>query len=152
MSNVVELIRNGFKTQINSVVGAGWNDLNHVYLVEKNDFRGNDKRFGVIPMAMASAENGINRKYVSDQDFQVVLTHGYLPKTTNDLDLQEKILLLFDKLDEIFKQIYATKAGVPSQVLNIQTFNVAEPEILEENKLIVLRADFSVRYRQNLNN
>ena len=56
---------------------------------------------------------------------------------------------MYDKLDEIFKDLVHTKVGLPANVLNAFGPSFSEPEILGDarNKFVALRMQFIIKYR-----
>lgn len=146
MSNLVEQIANSMETQIASVVGSEYAELDYKFDVSKNDFFNNKQRFGVIPQG-ASTGLSITKVYTLDHSFEVILTHDYINKDKTDADQRRVTYELFDKLDEIFKQLYRSKAGLTNIVLNIGELTVSEPEFLDEESLAILRAQLLVTYR-----
>lgn len=148
MSNIVEQINDGIKSTVATAVGVDWSELNYVIDVEKNDFKTNRKRYGVHPLEMDTVP-GILKHYNVDHVFEVILTHDYI-NMVNDTDQRAKTFLLYDKFDEIYKDLFRTKAGLPAIVLNIGTFSAQPPEYLTEDSIAILRTRFTVTYRQSI--
>ena len=123
--------------------------LKYYYDISKNDFKGNTLRYGVIPKS-ADSEVGVVRAVTITQEFQIILTDDYRNTPKNDQSLQSNIKALYDKMDDVLHSLYMTKLGVPSIVLLTTLNGIEEPEILEENKVVALRMNISVRYRRNL--
>ncbi len=145
--NVVEQINNAMKTRIASLLASPWAELNYVLDVGKNEFKGNTKRYGVRPLN-GDTVSGVTRHYTINQDFEVILTHDYIPHPTNDVDQRAKTFLLYDKMDVIFKDLFCSKANLNTIILNIEELNMAEPEYSLAENVVVLRALFTVKYRQ----
>lgn len=148
--NIVEQINDGITTVVTSSLGVGYSELSYLIDVEKNNYKSNTKRYGVRPLS-GSTTSGITRNYTLDHSFQIILTHDYFSNPSNDQDQRDKTFLLLDKLDEIMKNLFINKAGLPSIVLNIDSVSIAEPEYFDEEKVVVLRADFNIKYRQAVN-
>lgn len=148
--NIVEQINDGVTSEVASALGAGYSELSYLLDVQKNNFKTNTKRYGVRPLSGSTA-SGVTRQYTLDHSFQVILTHDYFSNPSNDQDQRDKTFLLFDKLDEIMKNLFINKAGLPSIILNIDSVSIAEPEYFDEEKVVVLRADFNIKYRQAVN-
>lgn len=148
--NVVEQINDAITTEVSTTLGVNYAELNYLLDVEKNNFVSNAKKYGVRPLS-ASTTEGVTRFYTLDHAFQVILTHDYAPHPANDQDQRDKTFLLFDKLDDLMKNLFKNKAGIPNIILNIDSVSIAEPEYFDEQKVLVLRADFNVKYRQALN-
>ena len=105
MSNIVEQINDAIEARLTAVLGAEWKELDYKYDVEQNTFRGNKKRFGVVP-APAFRASGVTRSYTADHDFRVTLTTDYLTSNSNDDSKQASVFLLYDKLDDIIVDIF----------------------------------------------
>lgn len=148
--NIVEQINDGITTVVTSSLGVGYSELSYLIDVEKNNYKSNAKRYGVRPLG-ANTVDSITRVYTVDHTFQIVLTHDYFSNPSNDQDQRDKTFLLFDKLDEIMKNLFINKAGLPSIVLNIDSVSIIQPEYIEDDKVVILRADFNVKYRQAVN-
>jgi hypothetical protein len=148
MSNCVEQIVNSLGT----IIGATLTDYSescHAYDPLKNDFHNNDKQYGVT-VGSNSASISITKAYTIDQSINVVLTHGYDNGSEDDKDLRDKVLLLHNNMDDILKASFQQKLGLPNLVLNVILTGYEEPEIDEENKIVVLRMELQVTYRKLL--
>jgi len=148
MSTLTKQIIEGIEGRIESVL-PDYRKLRYYYDVEKNDYKGNDERFAVIPMGVESQE-GVIRSITVNQDFQIVLTDGYRNGPKDDENLQDKIKALYDKMDDVLNDLFINKLGVPTIVLLSTLSGFDEPEILEENKVAVLRMNIIVRYRRSI--
>lgn len=148
MATLVQDIVEAFESEIATELGATYSELIYKYDIEKNSFRTNDKRYGVIPLFAETVE-GVLCHYTMDQTFQVVLTHGYVSGVDSS-DKESKLFLLYDKMSEITKMAYSKKLGLSSTVLNINPVSIDDPEFLEENKVVILRGNYVVRYRERL--
>lgn len=150
MSNIVEGINDDLKTVVTNSVGAGWSELDHVYDLEKNSFRTNFQRYGVIPDSAVQSLS-ISKYYTMEQNFIVILTDRYMDRSRNDTDKKATVFTLFNKMDEIFKEAYLTRIN-NANVVNIKELAMDTPEFLEEEKMVVLRATFTIIYRNQVNN
>lgn len=148
MSNIVEQISDGLKTIIAAKLGSTWEEIEYTFDIEKNKSRGNAKKYGVHPLEAVSAF-GVTRVYTFDQIFDLILTHDYKNRN-NDDQQKEKLFLLYDKMDDLLREVYLRKAGVPAIVLNIAPIGMDEPEFLDDDKVIVLRAKITIKYRQSI--
>ncbi len=150
MSNTVEQINDGLKARVAAVLGATYSEMDYVLNVELNAFVGNEKRYGVRPLG-GSATDGITAHYNAVQTFEIILTHDYVNRD-DDTDQRAKSFLLFDAHDDLLKDILLKKAGVPSIVLSVESFNYPDPEFLDEENVAIQRMQLEVRYRQSLLN
>lgn len=146
--NIVEQINDGIKTRVTTVLGATYSELDYVIDITMNSFRQNSLRYGVRPLSGGSVD-GILRHYNALQTFEIILTDDYVNQD-DDTVQRSKQFLLFDKHDDILKDILLKKAGVPSIVLSIESFNFPDPEFIDEENVAVQRMQLGVRYRQEL--
>lgn len=149
MSAHVTNILDGGITTIAATLGSDWKRLMDVYDVRKNVDRVARKGYGMRPLDGATPDSQVNRYYTMDQRFEVVLT-DVISRGDTDAELNASIGNLYDKSDEIFKAMIATKVGYPSAVLNCFSPSVSAPEILGEG-VVILRLQFTVKYRSALN-
>lgn len=147
MANIVEQINDAIETRMAAVLSTGWTELKYKFSVNLNSFRDNAQRYGCIPQGMSAVE-GVTRSYTVDQTFQLILTTEYVNKQ-NDSALQTSTFLLYDKMDAILKDLYLTKITLgTSIILNTPTFDIEAPEVLDEENVVALRLNLTVKYRQ----
>ena len=148
MSNIVEQINDSITSLVATELGVNYSPLAYIYNIIKNTANGTNKAYGVKPGVIAPSIS-ITKFYTAEQEFVLTLTDQF-----NDRDGDEgtraSVFELYSKIDDILKVLVNTKAGLPSIVLNIPSFAIAEIEIDEEEKIIILNATFSVKYRQSL--
>jgi len=149
MSNLVTQIIDGMETQIASTLGASYGKLDYVFSVEDNNFRGNALRYGVIPQGASDTE-GVVRAVTLDHEFQVILTDNYINQPNTDSSQMIKLKTMYDKMDDLSNALYNSKVGLPSIVLLAIQTGYDEPEFIEEDNIVVLRATYSIKYRRNL--
>lgn len=148
MANLVEQIVNAFESSMATELGATYSELKYKQDVEKNNFKTNNKRYGVLPLGYSQAD-GVVKSFTAEQVFQVILTHGYVNKT-DSTNQESKTFLLFDKMSEVYKLAMLKKLGISSVILSVSDLSVDDPEYLEDNDLIVLRGNFTIKYRESL--
>lgn len=146
MATKVAQIIDGMEGEIVTKLGVSYSKLNYVYDISKNTFKGNANRYGVVPLD-ATNNPTIIKASTLDHIFQVVLTDEYRNSPTGDLNLQETIEGLYDKMNDLEEQFYQSKIGVPSIVIYMELSSIEEPEILEDHKIAALRGNFLVKYR-----
>jgi hypothetical protein len=127
--------------------GASYQELPYVINVEKNDLRRIKNGYGVRYLE-ANASEGVTRHYTLDQRFEIILTTSN-PRKNDDSDLLTATATLYDLIDDIFKDLVATKVGLPSLVLLVYEPSISEPEYLNDNDFIVLRHQVTVKYRSS---
>lgn len=149
MSNLVGDIISAFETRVATILGAGWNELKYKYDIAQNNYKQNKQKYGVIPLS-GSTVDGIMTYYTMEQDFRLILTDGFV-NDFDDTSLQASVADLTNKLDDIYKDLYSSKLGIPSTVIVVSSFTIEQPEVLDDNNVIVMQADFTIRYRGKLN-
>lgn len=144
--NIVEQINDGISTRMATVLGGTFSELNFLIDIEKNNFKSNSRRYGCRPLA-GSSTSGITNHYTLDQEFEVFLSHEYIVNPSNDQDLRDQTFFLYDKYDELLKDLFTSKAGLPNIILNIDSISLSEPDYSVKD-LVILRGQFNVKYRQ----
>ncbi len=149
MSNIVEQINDGLTSLIATELGATYSELDFVFDITRNNLRNSVKRYGVMP-AFAANSITITKNYSADHEFQVILVERYVNKDKTDSGQKAKLFEMYDSMDTILKKIYLSKVGLPAIVLSVGDFILEAPEFIEEDKVAVLRATLTVKYRQAL--
>lgn len=147
--NIVEQINDAVVSRIATILSSPWAELKYTINPAKNDFKSNAKRYGVRPLSGAVAD-GVTNYYTMDHDFEVCLTHDYIPSPVGDQDQKDKTFLLYDKMDDIFRDLFCSKAGLNSIILNIGDLNIEEPEYSVAESVVLLKATVTIKYRQAL--
>lgn len=148
MSTYVTQITNETKSIASSTLGVEYKELRFVFDVAKNDIRSAEKAYGVRPLSAVTAES-VTRFYTLDHEFELVLTDT-IGRSDDDTQRQDAINIMYDKADEIFKAMIHTKINLASFVLNVTSPSMSEPEIINDNKFVILRMQYNVKYRSAL--
>lgn len=148
MSDIVKQIREGFESTITTTLPT-FSLLDHKFDLEKNNFRNNDQRFGVLVEGGANAIP-ILKHYTIGRSFVVRLAQGYNAKQKNDTLQQAAQDTLEDAIDEISKAAITTKLGLPSIVLDVTIINISPPEFDIEH-LASIDVEYIIKYRNRLN-
>ena len=146
MADTVSQILTQAKAIAAATLGTGWNELPYVLDVSKNDERRAKQGYGVRPLPANEAPS-VTNSYALDHGFELVLM-GSVAKPDDESQAMTLIGTLYDKQDEIFKSMARAKLNLPGTVLLVSQPALSEPEILASGKLIALRQQFNVRYRQ----
>lgn len=147
--NVVEQINDAITARVSTILGVSYKELDYLINVEKNNFKANASRYGVRPLS-SSTVSGVTTYYTFDHEFELIIMTDFKPHPVNDQDMRDKTFILYDKLDEIFKDLFCSKAGLNSIILNIDSMDMDEPDYLEDN-VVVIRTKLNVKYRQAVN-
>jgi len=145
LASIVSDIVSGVRTVASTALGAGWQTLRNWYEVDKNDVRSAAQAYNVRPLG-AIPVDGAMKFYTVDQTFELILT-DVIARGHGDSERETALLVLYNKADEIFKDLHNTKVNGTSGVLLVSQPSLAEPEFLDEKKIIVLRMQFVVKYR-----
>lgn len=123
--------------------------MDYEYITTSNNERSLEKRYGFTPSS-ASFVDGSGLGFTTiDHTFVLTLTDSYLNRDCDDA----LRMVLFDQyalVQTVLKQLQKSKLALPSpqnRVMLIRGLAIDEPEILEENSIVVLRAIFNFRYQ-----
>ena len=117
--------------------------------MNKNNFKQSRSKYGVRPLTTFEI-NGVVKATTHQHSFEVVLTDGYVNNGISDANIQSVVLQAFENMNSIYKRVEQVRAGAPTQVLNVTNLVISEPEILDVDKVVVLRATIDVLYRIEL--
>ena len=148
MAAIVQNIITQSKVLAAGILGASYKELRFVYNVDKNDIRSAEKAYGVRPLEASPVET-VTRVYTVDQRFELILTDT-IGRSDDDTQRTDAMNVMYDKVDEIFKSLVNTKINLSSTVLNIVGPSISEPEFVLDNKLVILRMQYTVKYRSAL--
>lgn len=140
--NTVEQVYDGLVTTSSSILGANWQRLKKVFDPALNDFRNIEQAFGIRHGA-ASPQDDITCVYTMDHAFDILLVDRAANRDS-DLAIQERLNVLYDKADQIFREAITTRLSL-SFVTNVGGLRFGEPELLD-NGAILLIASLDVTY------
>lgn len=146
---VVQDIKDSLVTRIQAVLGANYKELSYTRDVSLNTLRQSQKRYGVRALGSTQVP-GVTKHLTHIQTFEVVLTEGYVDTGSNDGKQREKEHLMFEHMHEIHHDLINTRGGLPNTILNIQRLDITEPEVLEDEKVVVLKSSVEIEYRISL--
>lgn len=147
MADSVKDIVDNIESIAASTLSTGWNKLQWVFDVEKNDGRIANTAYGVRP-GSAETVKGVTGSETLRQAFTLILSD----RRTRMLDDSETQLILdslYDKLDQVFKQCVRTKLNLAGTVLQVDERSIEDP-ILTASGLVFVESTFYVKYRQSL--
>lgn len=147
-SNIIQTLITNIGTQIGTVLGSTYSALDFVNDVSRNSFKGSNKRYGVLS-GSAIESQGTLRHINIDQIFKIKLTDSYSNQQLNDTNLRSCINLLSDKALDVYKQLVSSRCG-DSNVLIVSDFNMSDPEILVDEKVVIINFEIKVKYRYSL--
>jgi len=148
MATIVQNIITEAESLAATTLGGTYQRLEFIYDVGKNNVRNAALAYGVRPLAAIPAET-INKVYTLDHDFELVLTDT-IARAVSDDERRTALNTMYDKADEIFKAMVNTKINLASTVLLVSSPSLSEPEFLDDHKFVILRMQFTVKYRSAL--
>lgn len=146
MSTVILDIVTAMETAIAGTLPGTYAELDYKLNISNNNWKTNRYRYGVIPLG-AESSGGITMAITVDQVFEIILTTAYLNKSLSDTDQQNKTFELFEKMNDIFKIVYATKLSLVNRIMNVNSLVWLEPEYFDKDNVIILRGQLNVKYR-----
>lgn len=149
MDTTIETIRDGILATMSTVLGAGFSEMPYVNDPLKNNFRGNNDRYGTRQLA-ANQTPGVTRYMTFEQTFEIVLSKSYYQSSIGDSGARSAALELSGLMNDIHKELINTKAGAPAVVLHVNQLDVEEPQFVEESKFVLLKGQVLLQWRINL--
>ena len=146
MSNFVEQINDAIKVRVAAVLGATYSEMAYVTNPEKNNNRNGDNKYGVRPLS-AGPFKGPLRSINTEQIFEIILGDTYVNRDS-DVALREATFVLYTKMDDIFKDLLGTKAGIADVITLIKDPSMDAPEDFKDDNFIVLRGSVSIQWRR----
>lgn len=138
------------KTRMSNFLGSGYSELTNVTEIEKNAFKGANQRYGVLALE-ANEVAGVTCFLTVDQQFELTLTNGYYSNVkASDEDKRTKTLELQDLMFDVYKDLKSNKAGRPDLVMHVLDLTIQDPEFLEENHVVAIKATLTIKYRSLL--
>ena len=133
------------KALASSTFGSSYQELRNIYDLSKNNIRDLRLGYALRPLGAIDVE-GITKNYTMDHGFELILTDT---TTRNESDAQKELAFntMFERGHEFFTALVNTKISLPSSVLNVFAPTFFEPETLPESKGLVLRLQYTVKYR-----
>ena len=150
MSEVTD-IKAGIKSICVSTLGSSYSELSYTMDVEKNNFKGNTNRYGVLAGALDQNEGrGCMGKYTVDQVYTIKFTDSYGSKPTSDEAQVATIDDLLNKALVLYKNLVNNQAGAPSVVTMVENLRILEPKSIEGSNLVVITMEINITYRKVL--
>ena len=148
MTSIIETVYPALKTVIQSALGSEYVELTHVIHVEMNKFNDSTRRWGLAPGGVPE-QQGNTKANTMDLQFAIVLTDEYITDQFGDSGVITKVLSLMGKFEDLWKQLSLQKGNVYAQAHLIGGFDVQDPVILDEEKIIAIQGKFFVRVQNS---
>lgn len=129
-----------------NILGDQWKQIPYLEDLEKNNKLCKDRVFGIRPLE-ANELSGTNKFVTMAQTFELVLVRYKQTLVGSDSETRQ---LIYDSQGDafcVYKHLAST--GVGTSIL-VNDLTIAEPEFLDEGKLVVQRATFVIQYRCQL--
>lgn len=149
MATEMTQIKDALLSEIAIELGVSYKQLAYVEDIAKNSFRTSNDRYGV--RSLTSTETDSVSKYATfSQSFEVVLIKGYIQSAIDDTEQVSKSYELRESAYNIYVNAVKNKIALPSVVMRVSNFQVAEPEYLEDDKVVIVRCTMDILYRLTL--
>ena len=145
MSDITKTIRDNFESLITSTL-TGWTVTKNKYDIENGHQNNQTKKFGVIIGAASAAANIINKSYTLDREFELTMLNKYVLAS----DIDKTVDIIEDALDDIIKAAIHNKLGSPQNVLEVSISGISAIDLETVEKVVIIKASFSVKYRNLL--
>jgi hypothetical protein len=142
MSSIVSDLYNGLESIV--ATQTGFTKLTHLNNLSKNKFTIPSGRYGVL-IRDAREVTGSTQRVTHDRRFSVILINSYITDSLNDHGIITKQIELISEFDNIYKEALNTKLGKPNLVMNVSTFDISDPTVVEDEKLIVLEGLITIK-------
>lgn len=139
----ISSILSSLETQVASVLGSDWSELDYVYDIEKNTSANNHNRYG-IGVLNGSSVSGTNKAITVDFGFFVVLTK-YVVNQSSDENERTALEAIYDEFENINKNVFQKKLN-NANILLVSELSYDTPEPVGDNTISV-RVNFTIKYR-----
>ena len=143
MTSIVKDIKDAMLVRLAAVLTSS-TQLDYTIDISKNNFNNDKDRFGINPKEAAPSVS-ITKAYTLAHKFEIVLVTDFM--NDHDSSKQEaQTLVLYDRMHEMFIDLFQSRIGLNGIVLNVNEPDIAEPEYLKSTA--ILRGTLTVTYRQ----
>lgn len=143
MSKVGDILTQ-MASDVDALLGAGWNELKYVYDLEKNDIRTAHQGYGV-GVGAGDSVAGPTRTVTIDQEFFVVLSYRF-ENRSSDSSQRSAISSLYSKMEVLDKNLFQTKLNLQATVLVVSAIGIDEPLITDDGVMYLVNR-YTVKYR-----
>jgi hypothetical protein len=130
-----------------------FSQLDYEFDILKNSERGNVKGFGFIPLSADFIEGRSLGFTTMAHTFQIILLDDY-QNYSNDSEQGQALNKLYENLHLVIQDFVGKKLSLPNplyQVMLVRGLSFDEPEYLDDNKIVVLRANIQMQYKYKIN-
>ena len=149
MSDAIKTIREAIEGRIEALPN-GFTKLDNKFNLEKNNFKNEDKRYGVIALSGNASDVTIIKHITIDRTFGITLCNKFKGQVNKDEQQEEISDLLENEMNTEILDLSASKLGLPNTVLNVNFSDNDAVEFEEVENLAILRFNIIVTFRQKL--
>lgn len=145
---IVEEIITASKAILDTIL-TDYAELDYEYILTSNSERSLDKRYGFTPATANFVDGSAIGFTTIDQVFRLTLSETYLNQDC-DAALRSVLLNQYALVQKVLCQLQKSKLALPTptnRVMLIKGITIDETEIIEENGLSILVANFNYRYQ-----
>lgn len=148
MSTAIKDISDSIKVRIAAEL-PDYSELAYKRTLEKNNFRTTSKRYGVLPLS-GNQIDGVTKHMTMVMTFELTLTDQYFETNIDDTKKDISAMELRQNWLKVYRDLVKSKAGLPSQVMQVTSAELQEPEFLDDQKVVALRGRCDITFRINL--
>lgn len=150
MATVITDLTDSITSRIQAFLGTDYSELSNMTILENNNFRGANKRYG-INAKQAVEVDGTLKHLTVDQVFELTFTDGFSSNSqSTDVDKRNKTIALQNLIVEAYRDLKINKAGRADIVIIVQSLDVSEPVFLEDDHVVALPFELTIKYRTQL--
>jgi len=113
--------------------------------ITQNAHKKNEQIYSIRPLSLERVA-GVTKNVTIDHTFSVTLMNSYNDSPSNDNDLNDVILGLYDDVSELWNAAFRSNFGI-QRVLVVSDFSCLEPNIDFQNKTVSIEISFTIKYR-----
>ena len=149
---IVEEIIIACKAQLDTLL-VGYSQLDYEYIITSNNERSITNRYGFTAGAASFVEGRAMGFTTINQDFTLTLVDDYQNQDSDEA-LRGVLYKQYELVQNTLKELQKSKLALPTpsnRVLLISGLAIDEAELIEDNSIIVLRANFNIQYNYRNN-
>jgi hypothetical protein len=144
VANIVQEITDGLKAQVATTLPLR-TESRYIWDFKKNAFKNNSSLYAIRPSS-GSSVSGTNRTITVDQGFELILSTEFKNKGDNDAALDAAIYSLYEDHEAVYKVWFQRNLAI-ARVLVIDSIELNEPDVDDDNNIVSITARFNVKYR-----
>jgi hypothetical protein len=125
---------------------TGYQKSKYSFDLTQNNLRTSKKVYAVRPKAASPTSSAI-KAWTLDQEFEIVLSDEFVNKDKSDSATSTALYGLYTDLEEIGKKILITKLGLSNFVLAVQTMDISEPDIDNDNNIVTITSTVVIKFK-----